>query len=88
MESEDTANVVWIGINSKSGGKGYGQSAMRTMLSELKKSGFKNVTLEVPTTSPNARHIYEKLGFKDTGEKMLGDETDVWGGLTKMRLKL
>lgn len=36
---------------------------------------------------PHAKHIYEKLGFKETGEAMLGDEDDVWGGLTKMKLE-
>lgn len=47
---------------------------------------MKYITLEVPTISPNARHIYEKIGFKATGT--LGSEDDVWGGLTKMRLDL
>lgn len=87
-DSKDSLNIVWIGIKTKTEGNGYGQSAMRTIIDDAKKSGFKNVTLEVPTNSPNARHIYEKLGFKETGEAMLGSEDDVWGGLTKMRLDL
>jgi RimJ/RimL family protein N-acetyltransferase len=87
-DSDESLNIIWLGINSKNGGKGYGQSAMRTVIDHAKQSGFKNLTLEVPTTSPNARHIYEKLGFKETGEAMLGDENDIWGGLTKMRLDL
>lgn len=87
-ESDNSLNIVWIGINGKSEGNGYGQSAMRTIIDHAVQSGFKQMTLEVPTTSPNARHIYEKLGFKETGEKMLGDEDDFWGGLTKMKLKL
>lgn len=49
--------------------------------------GCKQVTLEVPGVSPNARHIYEKLGFKSTGE-VIGDDDDICGGLTKMRLEL
>lgn len=87
-DSADELNVVWLGIKGKYEGKGYGQSAMRLMIDDARKEGIKRVTLEVPTNSPNARHIYEKLGFKDTGEAMLGDENDVWGGLTKMRLDL
>ena len=87
-DSAESLNVVWLGVKNKSSGKGYGSSAMRTVIHHAKEQGYKNITLEVPTTSPNARHIYEKLGFKDTGEAMLGDENDVWGGLTKMRLDL
>lgn len=87
-DSDESLNIVWIGVKDKYSGNGYGQSAMRTVIDDAKKSGFRNITLEVPTNSPNARHIYEKLGFKETGEAMLGDEDDVWGGLTKMRLDL
>jgi ribosomal protein S18 acetylase RimI-like enzyme len=79
---------VWIGVKAKYEGRGYGQSAMRTIIHDAKKKGIKKLTLEVPSTSPNARHIYEKLGFKDTGEAMLGNEDDVWGGLTKMELEI
>lgn len=87
-ESDKSLNIVWLGVNSKSEGKGYGQSAMRTIIDHALQSGLKEMTLEVPTTSPNARHIYEKLGFKETGEKMIGDKDDFWGGLTKMKLTL
>lgn len=87
-EAKDEMNIVWIGINSKHEGRGHGQSAMRTILADVQKNpDIKKVTLEVPTTSPNARHIYEKLGFKVTSEKMIGDEDDFWGGLTKMELQ-
>ena len=85
--SDKEINLVWISISGRHGGKGHGQSAMRTILEQARKDGYKYVTLEVPTTSPNAKHIYEKLGFKETGET-LGDEDDIWGGLTKMKLKL
>lgn len=87
-DSDTEINGVWLGIKSKYEGHGYGQSAMRLAIEDARKQGFKYFTLEVPTNSPNARHIYEKLGFKDTGEAMLGSADDIWGGLTKMRLKL
>jgi XTP/dITP diphosphohydrolase len=35
-----------------------------------------------------ARHIYEKLGFKEVSDKTIFDEDDMWGGLTSMRLDL
>ena len=87
-ESKDSMNIVWLGVNNKQMGNGYAQSALKIAMSHAKDSGCKQVTLEVPTTSPNAKHIYEKYGFKETGEKMLGDENYVWGGLTKMALHL
>ena len=86
-ESKDSINVVWVSISKRNEGQGYGSAVMKGVVDYAKKQGLKQVTLEVPTTSPNARHIYEKLGFKATGE-ILGDENDVWGGLTKMRLDL
>ena len=47
---------------------------------------MEQVTLEVPGTSPNARHIYEKLVFEAV--EVISDEDDAWGGLTRMKLKL
>lgn len=86
-ESEDSLNIVWVGISGKHEGQGYGTAAMKGAIQYAKQTGCKQVTLEVPGVSPNARHIYEKLGFKSTGE-VLGDDDDAWGGLTKMRLDL
>lgn len=83
-----TMNIVWLGINKKNEGNGYGQSAMRTIIDDAKKQGVNRLTLEVPTNSPNARHIYEKYGFKAKSDITLGDGDDVWGGLTEMELKL
>lgn len=60
---------------------------MKAVAKYAKSTGCKQVTLEVPGISPNARHIYEKIGFKPTGET-LGERGDMWDGLTKMRLDL
>lgn len=86
-ESPDSLNVMWVTISKKHEGRGYGTAAMKGAIEYAKQTGCRQVTLEVPGNSPNARHIYEKLGFKSTGET-LGDVDDVWGGLTKMRLDL
>ena len=48
-----------------------------------KDNGIKRVTLEVPGASPDAQHIYEKFGFKKTGQLT---SNDMWGGLTSMEL--
>ena len=85
-DSKDSLNVVWVGIDESQRGHGYASAAMNAVISYAKSNGFKQVTLEVPGNSPDARHIYEKLGFKDTGK--VSDDDDVWGGLTSMRLKL
>lgn len=85
-ESADSLNITWIGIKSKERGKKYAQSVMDWIIRDSKDSGYKQLTLEVPGISPDARHIYEKKGFVDEG--VLSDEDDVWGGLTKMRRTL
>jgi RimJ/RimL family protein N-acetyltransferase len=86
-ESPDSLNIVWVSVSRANEGKGYGTAVTKAAIDYAKRTKCKQVTLEVPGESPNARHIYEKLGFRDTGEA-LGDEDDVWGGLTKMRLAL
>lgn len=85
-ESPKSLNVVWLGIESEHGGQGYGQAVMRAVVDHAKKLNLDTVTLEVPGISPNARHIYESLGFKAKG--LITDEDDNWGGLTAMELNL
>ena len=59
---------------------------MRMAEDYTRKSGMKQLTLEVPGISPDARHIYEKQGFEVVGQ--ISDEDDVWGGLTSMKKNL
>lgn len=85
-ESNTSVNVVWIGVKSRERGKGYAQAILESSTGRVKAAGFKQMTLEVPGNSPDARHIYEKQGFV-AGKKISSDD-DVWGGLTKMKKKL
>lgn len=85
-ESDDSLNVVWVGINESSRGNGYATAAMLGAIEVAKRSGCKHVTLEVPGNSPDARHIYEKLGF--VAQEQISSDDDVWGGLTSMKLDL
>lgn len=85
-ESNDSLNVVWVGVDNSQRGKGYATAAMNGIIKYAKKQNFKQVTLEVPGNSPDARHIYEKLGFKVTGTVL--DDDPVWDGLTAMTLQL
>lgn len=85
-ESKESLNIVWVSTFKGSEGKGYGTASTKAAISMAKRMNMKTVTLEVPSISPNARHIYEKLGFKET--KTISDKNDVWGGLTAMKLDL
>lgn len=86
-DSSDTVNLAWIDISKDNRGKHYAQTILRYFINSIRKSGYKTITLEVPGNSPDARHIYEKLGFKDT-DKTYGSSNDVWNGLTCMKLEL
>lgn len=85
-ESPKSLNVVWVSVKSKHEGAGYGTAALQGVINYAKKTDLDEVTLEVPGNSPNARHIYEKLGFKE--DKVISSEDDAWGGLTVMKLNL
>ena len=85
-EDKKSINVVWVSINEGHEGQGYGKAVMQAVVDHAKKQGLDRVTLEVPGISPNARHIYESLGFESKG--LISDENDSWGGLTAMELKL
>lgn len=87
-ESPTSVNVTWLGIDPKHRGNGYATAAMKMAEDYARKSGAKQMTLEVPGNSPDARHIYERQGFRATGQ-LTDPEADVyWGGLTGMVKKL
>ena len=85
-ERKDSLNVVWVGVKNKERGKGYASAAMRGAVQFAKENNMKQVTLEVPGNSPDALHIYEKMGFRKG--KVISDDDGVWGGLTEMKLDL
>ena len=76
-------NLNWISTKSKQRGKGYAQTMMGHLIKYSKdRNGSLTMSLEVPDDDPNALHIYEKYGFKKSGERF--DDY----GLTGMKLKL
>lgn len=83
--SKDELYLNWIGIKPKYRGKGYASAAMSGVVKYAQNEGIKKLTLEVPGNAPDARHIYEKLGFKVDG-KMMGTKDDIWGGLYPMSM--
>lgn len=82
----DEMNVVWVEVDKNYRGNGYATGAMKAAVNVAKQQNLKKVTLEVPGISPDARHIYEKMGFK--AGKQISSSNDVWGGLTEMQLDL
>lgn len=73
-ESKKSMNVVWVGVNSKYRGQGYATDAMRQVIDLANKKKMSQITLEVPGGSPDAHHIYKKLGFKD--DKKVSSDND------------
>lgn len=49
-------------------GKGYGQTLMESVVSELKKQGYERVFLWVLEENIRARHFYERFGFSPADE--------------------
>lgn len=86
-ESKDELNLVWLGIDKSARGRGYATAAMKTAVKFGQEAGFKKLTLEVPGNAPDARHIYEKLGFKFVKD-LPTEDGDIWGGLTVMEHKI
>lgn len=85
LERQKNGKVLygnWISVNPKHRGKGHAQRAMDTLIREGKKDKYERFNIEVPGDSKDARHIYEKYGFK--AGKRISDEDDIWGGLTTM----
>jgi len=82
-KSDTELYLNWLAIKKSARGNGYATEILKTAESFGKKQGFKKMMLEVPANSPDARHIYEKLGFKVTNE-VINPKEPIWGGLTSM----
>jgi ribosomal protein S18 acetylase RimI-like enzyme len=85
-KNKDEINLIWLGVKNAERGKGYASATMQAAVEFGKQAGVKKLTLEVPGNSPDARHIYEKLGFKVVKEEIDPKDT-VWGGLSNMVYK-
>ena len=58
---------VAIGIKKNGRNVGIGTQLMKFLISQAKTMGLKILTLEVDATNKRAIHVYEKMGFKETG---------------------
>jgi len=69
---EKTYNIWHMMIDKKHQGEGYGTKAMELCIDYIKSKPFGESNVVILTCSmdnTHAIHIYEKLGFKDTGER-------------------
>jgi hypothetical protein len=62
--SDEEINFAWIGIKNSQRGKGYAQASIKAAIDFAKKEGKKIITMEDVAT-PDGKHIYDKLGFKE-----------------------
>ena len=62
-------HVGGLGIGVKNGFRdvGIGTEMMRTLISKGENMGLKMLTLWVFSTNERAKHVYEKVGFRETG---------------------
>ena len=60
-----------LGIAIRNGFRdvGIGTEMLKNLISQAEKIGLKMLTLTVFSTNKRAKHVYEKVGFKETGRK-------------------
>ena len=69
---EETYNIWHMMIDEKYQGKGYGSIAIKLCIDYIKSKPFgssNDVILTCNIDNSIAIHIYEKIGFKDTGKR-------------------
>lgn len=86
-KNKDDIYLNWITIDKSQRGKGYASEVMRAAVEHGRSKGKKRLILEVPGHSPDARHIYEKLGFKETRTVTSKKADPYWDGLTEMEYR-
>ncbi len=64
-----SGHVGEIGIGIKNGYRdiGIGTEMLRTLISQAETMGLKMLTLSAFSTNKRALHVYEKVGFRETG---------------------
>lgn len=87
-DTPKTLNIVWVDTKDAHKGRGYATATMSAAIQHARREGVEKITLEVPGRSPDARHIYEKLGFKDAHVVTTPEDDEYWGGLMGMELDL
>ena len=84
---KDILDIHWIDIEKEHRGHKYATTVLLYIIDQYSKKGYKEFHLEVPGNAPDAKHIYEKIGFRSTG-KVREEHNNSWNGLSEMVLKL
>ena len=72
---EKTLNIWRIMIDAKYQGKGYGTEAIKHIIDLSKQSQkYTSLTIDYCKGNDTAKHVYESLGFRETGEECNGNE--------------
>jgi ribosomal protein S18 acetylase RimI-like enzyme len=58
--------LEWLGVRKSARGQGYATAAFEGAVNYAKANGVKKLSLDVPSTSKDAQHIYTSFGFKPT----------------------
>lgn len=73
---EDDESTLWIDrlmIAEPHRGKGYGKAVLQRIIEEAKSRGLSRVGLSTGAGNTSAKQVFERVGFRATGEKD-GDE--------------
>lgn len=62
-----------LSVSPKAQGKGVGSRLLRSMIQKAKEEGYPQVGLLVDIENPNAKRLYERIGFKVSGKVALAD---------------
>ncbi|KOO51801.1 GNAT family N-acetyltransferase [Viridibacillus arvi] len=74
-EEQNFFELCRIMIDRKFQGKGYGPKAILLVIEEMKKlEGCNEIYLSTEPNNKRGKKIYEKLGFKNTGRIVDGEE--------------
>lgn len=82
----EIVELTWINVYDDYRGKGIATRALYALFPILKDNGYSTVQLDCPGNAPDARYIYEKLGFK--AGKTNWNCKPYWKGLTRMTKRL
>ncbi len=66
--SETVAEVRYLGVRPQVWGHGVGESLLRALARRLRAAGFRRVVLSVYTDNGRATALYERLGWKPSGQ--------------------